>query len=163
MSSPTTENTAPIEWRLEKMPHGRLDFLDAQGRRHADVDVLRAFPVSDPAGPVAVVGDNDVELAWVESLAGVEPGLRALLEAELARREFMPVIERIDTVSDGEPAEWSVVTDRGAHRFKVGHADDILRLPDGSAVITDTFGLRYAIPSLARLDVRSRRFFERAE
>jgi len=30
-------------------------------------------------------------------------------------------------------------------------------------VISDTFGLRYAIPSLARLDARSRRFFERAE
>jgi hypothetical protein len=163
MSRNASENAARIEWRLEKKPHGRLDFLDSQGKRHDDVDVLRAFPVSDPTGPVAIVGDNDVELAWVESLAGVEPGLRSLLEEELARREFMPVIERIETVSDGEPAEWSVVTDRGAHRFKVGHADDILRLPDGSAVISDTFGLRYAIPSLARLDARSRRFFERAE
>jgi hypothetical protein len=86
-----------------------------------------------------------------------------LLEEELAKREFLPAIERILTVSDGEPAEWSVVTDRGPHRFTVGHADDILRLPDGGAMITDTVGLRYAIPSIAHLDGRSRRFFERAE
>ena len=150
-------------WRLERRRHDRLDFIDAEGRIHADVDVLRAFPVSAPAGPVAIVGDNDAELAWIESLVAVEPALRRMLEEELAKREFLPTIERILTVSDGEPAEWSVVTDRGPHRFTVGHADDILRLPDGGAMITDTVGLRYAIPSIARLDGRSRRFFERAE
>lgn len=161
----STESLDPSRpaWRLERRPHERLDFIDADGHTHADVDVLRAFPVSDPAGPVAIVGDNDAELAWIESLASVEPALRRLLEEELAKREFLPTIERILTVSDGEPAEWSVVTDRGPHRFTVGHADDILRLPDGGAVITDTVGLRYAIPSIARLDGRSRRFFERAE
>jgi hypothetical protein len=30
-------------------------------------------------------------------------------------------------------------------------------------VVIDTFGLRYTIPSIAGLDARSRRFFERAE
>jgi len=164
MSQPVSQSDAtPSEWRLERRPHGRLDFLDAEGRRHTDVDVLRAFPVSDPAGPVAIVDDNDAELAWIDSLASIELGLRLLLEEELAKREFLPTIERIESVSDGEPAEWSVVTDRGPHRFTVGHTDDILRLPDGGAVITDTFGLRYTIPSIARLDTRSRRFFERAE
>jgi hypothetical protein len=166
MESSAPNRTTPfatIEWSLEKRPHGRLDLIDAQGRIHADVDVLRAFPVSDPLGPVAIVGDNDAELAWIESLATVEPRLRAMLEEELGRREFLPVIERIEAISEGEPAEWSVVTDRGSHRFRVGHADDILRLPDSSALVTDTFGLRYAIPSIARLDARSRRLLERAE
>ena len=160
-----TDTIGPIRpaWRLECRPHGRLDFIDPEGNVFTDVDVLRAFPVSAPAGPVAIVGDNDTELAWIESLAAVEPALRRLLEEELAKREFLPTIERIIIVSDGEPAEWSVVTDRGPHRFTVGHADDILRLPDGGAVITDTVGLRYTIPSIARLDGRSRRFFERAE
>jgi hypothetical protein len=158
----TPQNTT-IEWRLERRPHGRLDFIDAQGRVHADVDVLRGFPISDPAGPVAIVGENDIELAWIDSLAAVEPGLRAALEAELSRREFLPLVERIEEVSDSEPAEWTVQTDRGRRRFKVAHADDILRLPDGGAVITDTFGVRYTIPSLSRLDTRSRRFFEKAQ
>ena len=158
----TPQNTT-IEWRLERRPHGRLDFIDAQGRVHADVDVLRGFPISDPTGPVAIVGENDIELAWIDSLAAVEPGLRAALEAELSRREFLPLVERIEEVSDSEPTEWTVATDRGRRRFKVAHADDILRLPDGGAVITDTFGVRYTIPSLSRLDTRSRRFFEKAQ
>jgi len=151
-----------VTWRLERRPHGRLDFIDAEGRPHVDVDVLRAFPISAPAGPVAIVGENDAELAWIESLADVEPGLRRLLEEELERREFVPLIERIEALSEGEPAEWSVVTDRGPHRFKVGHSDDILRLDDDSVVITDTFGVRYRIPRLADLDAASRRLFEKA-
>ena len=156
-------HTPTIEWRLESRPHGRLDFIDAQGRVHTDVDVLRAFPLSDPAGPVAIVGENDVELAWIDALADVEPALRSAIEAELSRREFLPLVERIEEVSDSEPAEWTVETDRGLRRFKVAHADDILRLPDGGAVITDTYGVRYTIPSISRLDARSRRFFEKAE
>ena len=158
----TPQNTT-IEWRLERRPHGRLDFIDAQGRVHADVDVLRAFPISDPEGPVAIVGENDVELAWIDALAAVEPALRAALEAELSRREFLPLVERIEEVSDSEPAEWTVETDRGRRRFKVAHADDVLRLPDGGAVITDTYGVRYTIQSISRLDARSRRFFEKAQ
>ena len=155
--------TPTIEWRLESRPHGRLDFIDAQGRVHTDVDVLRAFPISDPDGPVAIVGEKGVELAWIDALAAVEPALRAALEAELSRREFLPLVERIEEVSDSEPAEWTVETDRGSRRFKVAHADDVLRLPDGGAVITDTFGVRYTIPSISRLDARSRRFFEKAQ
>jgi hypothetical protein len=158
----TAQQEASPTWRLERRPHGRLDFIDSEGRTHVDVDVLRAFPISAPAGPVAIVGENDAELAWVESLAEVEPGLRKLLEEELGRREFVPSVERIESLSDGEPAEWSVITDRGPHRFKVGHGDDILRLEDDSVVITDTFGLRYRIPSLSDLDATSRRLFERA-
>lgn len=158
-----TPQNPTIEWRLERRPHGRLDFIDAQGRVHVDVDVLRAFPISDPEGPVAIVGENDVELAWINALAAVDPGLRAALEAELSRREFLPLVERIDEVSDSEPAEWTVETDRGRRRFKVAHADDVLRLPDGGAVITDTYGVRYTIPNLSHLDARSRRFFEKAQ
>jgi len=54
-----------------------------------------------------------------------------------------------------------VVTDRGPHRFKVAHADDFVAQPDGSAFVTDSYGMRYAIPSIAALDPRSRRLLER--
>lgn len=153
--------TGPLGWRLERHPHGRLDFVDAEGRRHANVDVLRAFPVSAPAGPAAIVAVDGGELAWIESLAALAAPLREILESELAQREFLPVIERIEAIADTEPAEWSVITDRGRHRFKVSHADDVVRQTDGSAFVTDTVGLRYLIPSLAALDSHSRRLLDR--
>ena len=159
---PTDPQAAPAAaWCLERRADGRLDFIDARGRRHENVDVLRAFPVTATAGPVAIVAAAGGELAWIDALAGVEPALQALLEAELAARELVPVIERIESVSDGEPAEWNVVTDRGPRSFKVRHADDIARPADGSATITDTVGMRYVIPDVAKLGARGRRLFEK--
>lgn len=150
-------------WRLERAAHGRLDFTSADGTRHVDVDVLRGFPVSAPHGPVAIVATDGTELAWIESLADLDSSLQGLLEAELSQREFLPVILRIESVSDGEPTEWSVVTDRGPRRFTVAHTDDIVSAADGSAFISDTVGVRYHIPQVSRLDGRSRRLLVRME
>jgi hypothetical protein len=152
---------SPDGWRLERHAHGRLDLVDVQGQRHHDVDVLRAFPVTAPAGPVAIIAADGGELAWVAALAELPPPLRSMLDRELAQREFLPVVERIEGISDTEPAEWSVMTDRGGHRFKVAHADDVSRVPGGSVFITDTFGMRYRIPNESTLDAHSRRLLEK--
>lgn len=158
---PRTSARSREGWSLEQHAHGRLVLVDAEGRRHDDVDVVRAFPVSAASGPVAIVAADGGELAWIDPLSDVDPPLRRIIETALAQREFLPVILRIETVSDGEPAEWLVATDRGPHRFKIAHADDITRQPDGSAFLTDTFGARYRIPSVAALDPNSRRLFEK--
>jgi hypothetical protein len=153
--------TAPDGWRLERHAHGRLDLVDMHGRRHHDVDVLRAFPVTAPAGPVAIIAADGGELAWVEALADLSDPLKSLLERELALREFLPVIEQIESISDTEPTEWLVVTDRGRHRFKVDHTDDVVRQADGGVFVTDTCGMRYRIRQEAALDSRSRRLLEK--
>jgi hypothetical protein len=152
---------SPDGWRLERHDHGRLDFVDAAGRRYHDVDVLRAFPVKAPKGPVAIIAADGGELAWIPALAGLPAPLAALLERELSQREFLPVVERIESISDAEPAEWLVLTDRGPHRFRVGHGDDVAREPNGSVFITDTFGMRYRILDIAALDTHSRRLLEK--
>ncbi len=168
MDSPSLPN-APLPhagvpaWRLERASHGRLDFVAADGQRHADVDVLRGFPVSAPVGPVAIVGADGSELAWIDHLAVLDPSLRTLLEKELSQREFLPVIERIESVSDGEPTEWSVVTDRGPRRFTVAHIDDIVYETNGGAFITDSVGMRYHIAQVSQLDNRSRRLLDRMD
>lgn len=150
-------------WRLERATHGRLDFITAGGHRHADVDVVRAFPVTAPSGPVAIVSTDGDELAWIDALAAFDQPIRGLLEQALAQREFLPVIEQIVAVSEGEPTEWSVVTDRGPRRFTVAHVEDIAYAPDGGAFITDNVGVRYRIMSVAKLDGRSRRLLDRMD
>lgn len=151
---------APAGWRLERRPDGGLDFIAADGVRETDVDIRRAFPLSAPEAGLAVVSEKGGELAWVESLATAEPALKRFLDAELSRREFVPVIERIESISEARPAEWSVITDRGPHRFNVAHPDDVARRPEGTFV-TDTAGIRYRLVSEAALDDRSRRILER--
>ncbi|MDA0254606.1 MAG: DUF1854 domain-containing protein [Planctomycetota bacterium] len=148
-------------WSLEPRRTGGVDFVAADGTRHPDVDLRRGFPLSAPREGVAVVGPDGSELAWIASLDALVPGVQALVEEVLAAREFVPVIERIEGIIEGRPAEWSVVTDRGACRFELAHPDDIARQPDGGLSITDTSGIRYRVPEPAALDVRSRRLLDR--
>ena len=151
-----------VSWRLERETNGRLDLVDGSGRRHADVDVLRAFPISDPAGAVAILGADGAELAWIDAPASLPPAERALVEAELAVRDFLPVIESIESITDGEPAHWQVRTDRGPRQFTTANADVIDRRRDGSIVITDTHGLRFLIGNRAALDRHSRRLLDKS-
>ena len=148
-------------WRLERRADGGIDFVAADGTRHRDVEIRRGFPFSAPEAGVALLTAGGSELVWIESLAACDPARAALLEAILAEREFMPLIERIIAVSEERPAEWSVVTDRGPHRFSVAHPDDVSRQPDGGVILTDTDGIRYRLPPAAALDARSRRLLER--
>ncbi len=152
--------TAPA-WRLDRRPDGRLDLVDAAGVVHADVDVLRAFPLSDPEGAVAIVGADGAELAWIEQRSSLPADERRLVEAELAVRDFLPVIESVESVTEGEPTHWQVRTDRGPRQFTTANADAIDRRRDGSIVITDTHGIRFLVRDRSGLDARSRRLIDK--
>jgi len=149
-------------WRLERRADGGIDFVATDGTRHADVEIRRGFPFSAPREGVAILTAAGNELVWITSLAVLDPPLATLLEDVLADREFMPVIQQLVSVSEGRPAEWSVVTDRGPYRFTVAHSDDVSRQPDGGFVLTDTDGIRHRIPPSAARDIRNRRLLDRA-
>ena len=101
------------------------------------------------------------ELAWLDSLENLPEALQSSLVAELATREFLPLIERIEAISDDDPPALSVVTDRGRRRFILASVDDIDRLPDGSAFVVDATGVRYRIANVAALDPTSLRLLEK--
>ena len=155
------QRSAPSAWRLIPRPHGRLDYVDAAGAVHADVDLVRAFPITAPGGPVAIVARDGVELAWIDVLDGLAEPLRGEVLRELSSREFLPVIERIEAIADSDPAEWTVFTDRGPRAFQVASPDDVERLPDGSAFVVDVAGVRYRIDDMGALDPHSRRLLDR--
>ncbi len=131
------------------------------GREHRRVMVIRAFPVSAPDGPVAVIDATGRELLWAESLQAFAPGDRHLLAADLAAGEFLPRVEAILSASRREPISWQVLTDRGPHRFVLAAHDAVVRHPDGTATVTDTAGICYLIPAVRQLDRRSRRLLDR--
>jgi hypothetical protein len=149
-------------WRLDRRTDGSIDVVTADGTRHADVEIRRAFPFSAPREGLALLTSGGTELVWIASLESLDPALVAILEAVLAEREFMPVIEQLVSVSEGRPAEWNVVTDRGPYRFTIAHPDDVSRQPDGGFVLTDTDGIRHRIPPSAARDSRNRRLLDRA-
>src|SRR4051794_38943128 len=108
---------------------GRLVLIDGEGRRHAGVEPVRAFPITDPNRWVSLCDADGSEVAWVVDLEDLEPPIRRILEEELARREFVPVVRRIVRVSgDAVPADWNVETDRGPTRFTLDSEEGLRRL-----------------------------------
>ncbi len=141
---------------------GRLVLVDAAGRRHVGIEPIRAFPLSDPKRAIALINVEGVEVLWIENLDLLPSATRKLLTDELARREFMPVIERIVSVSStNDPSQWQVRTDRGATQFLLKSDDDVRRIGVHGAMLIDAAGTRYLAPDTRTLDAASRRVLER--
>lgn len=158
-------NTAdlPSALQLQRNAHGRLVLTLPCGTVHADVVPVRAFPIAAPQEGLSLIGSDGHELLWIERLADVPLQPRRLLEEELSLREFVPVIERICSVSSfSTPCTWTVDTDRGAAQFVLKGEEDIRRLQGRSALlIAAGDGVQYTVRDTAALDKASRRLLER--
>ncbi|MFO0958415.1 MAG: DUF1854 domain-containing protein [Isosphaeraceae bacterium] len=158
MSDP---NGQSHDFRLERDDFGRLVLTDAEGQRSVGVEPVRAFPITDPARNVAIVDAEGRELVLIADLDALPADLRATLDREFARREFIPVISRIRKVhGESHPTEWDVRTDRGAVKFTVNSDDDIRHMGPNRALIVDSQGVRYLIDDIAGLDAASKRILE---
>ena len=149
-------------WTLRRDPHGRLQLITADAQVHDGVTPVRAFPLAAPDEGVSLVGADGHELAWIERPAALPPAQRALLAEELAQREFVPVIERIRSVSTfSTPSTWEVDTDRGTTQLVLKAEEDIRRLGNGRLLILDSRGIQFIVPDQFALDRASRRLLNR--
>ncbi len=146
---------------LSRDPWGRLVLELADGRQIVGATAARMFPVSSPGGPIALCDGSGNEITWLRQLSDTPPAIRELLEDELSRRDFIPVIQRIVAVSSlSEPCEWQVETDRGPTKFILKSEEDVHRIGPHRAIIIDARGLRFLLDDSRRLDASSRRFAE---
>jgi len=135
---------------------------DAGGVRHVAVQPVRAFPLSAPDEGLSLVSAEGVELAWIDRPETLPAAQRAMLDEELAQREFVPVILRLRSVSTfSTPSTWEVDTDRGPTRLVLKGEDDIRRLAGGALLIADRQGLPFFVKDRFALDRGSRRLLER--
>lgn len=147
---------------LLKDDRGQLTLLDAAGRRHENVEPIRAFPISDPEHWISLCDPNGREIVQIRDLAELSVEQRTLLLSELTRREFVPVIRRIESISSlAEPCEWFVDTDRGPTSFVLNSDEHVRKLGQDRALILDSHGLRYLVPDAKQLDAHSRRLLSR--
>ncbi len=157
----TAPQTSVPKFSLHYDNWGRLVLTDADGQVHEGVTPVRAFPLSDPNHWLSIVNQRGTELACIPDPQQLPAATRETLLTALTRSEFIPVIERIIDATQGEPAEWRVVTDRGERTFVLKGDDDIRTLSDGRLIVTDSDGVRYLISEVRRLDSHSRRMLER--
>jgi hypothetical protein len=142
----------------------RLVMIDAAGREHVGVEVVRAFPISQPDHWISICDADGHEILALDDIHQLPQEIRKVLLEELAQREFVPVIRRIVKVwNQTDPQEWQVVTDRGPTSFCVDSDEDIRRMEPRQVLIVDGHGIRYRIPDTLQLDARSRRILDRYE
>ncbi|MFZ4535992.1 DUF1854 domain-containing protein [Propionivibrio sp.] len=154
-------NSTP-DYQLGRDTFGRLLFTGKDGELHEGVVPVRAFPISSPDHGIALVDAHGSELAWIDQLSDLPDELRTLVEAELASREFMPVISRIINVSSfATPSTWQVITNHGDTNLVLKGEEDIRRLASPGLLITDSHGIHYLIHDRYALDQHSRKILDR--
>ena len=151
-----------INYQLQHDARGRLTFTGEDGQLHESVVPVRAFPIAAPDAGVALVDPHGHELAWIDRLSELPQPLRALIENELASREFMPVIKQIESVSSyATPSTWQIVTDHGDTALVLKGEEDIRRLAPPALLIADSNGINYLIHDRYALDKTSRKILDR--
>jgi hypothetical protein len=155
-------STGRTTFTLARNAFGKLRMTLANGTFHDGVLPVRAFPISAPAGSVALVSAEGRELAWLADLNELDADTRALVAEELATREFMPEIVRIRAVSGyTTPSVWEIDTDRGPTTLTLKGEEDIRRLASPMLLIADTHGVQYLIRDFSALDRASRKLLDR--
>ncbi len=149
-------------FQLARNAFGRLVLTGADGNTFDNVVPVRAFPIQAPDDGIAIVSVDGAEVAWIERLADVPQAMRQLIEEELAGREFMPQVSRINTVTSfATPCTWNIDTDRGPTDFVLRGEEDIRRIGPNALLIADSHGIHFLIRDLTALDRHSRRILDR--
>jgi hypothetical protein len=134
----------------------------ANGEVHTGVYPVRAFPISAPQDGMSLIGEDGHELQWITSTVDLPAESRALIEVELALREFMPEINRISAVSSfATPSKWQISTNRGDTELLLKAEDHIRRLTHTTLLITDGYGVSFLIRDIDTMDHHSRRLLDR--
>ena len=117
---------------------------------------MRAFPISMREQYISLRDMAGNELGMIRDLGELDKDSRKLLEAEIRRRYFTPVIQRLISLRDKFGiVEWEVETDRGARNFLTRSLHDSLKETEAGLIITDVENNRYEIRSYSDLDPHS--------
>jgi hypothetical protein len=147
---------------LERDALGQLVFIDAVGTYHVGVYPIRAYPITAPGAGISIMDQSGKELCWFDGITAIPEGELALIEEELATREFMPVIEKITKVSTfATPSIWDIETDRGPTRIRLKGEEDIRRIAGNMLLIADSNGLQFLIKDSTQLDKVSKKLLDR--
>lgn len=128
------------------------------------VQIARAFPFSNPDRFIGLRDSNDKDIGMLETLNGLDAASRAIVDEELMRRYFVPVVRRVVSVREerGGLTTWEVETDKGPHTFLVNNLRDALNeLTPTRVLITDIEGTRWEFPDIGQLDEKSTTVLQR--
>jgi hypothetical protein len=151
-----------LNFQLRRDSFGKLVLTTAEGEEHVGVIPVRAFPIQAPTRGISLVREGGKEVAWIDDLDQVPDEIRALLQAEIEGREFIPEILHIKDVSSfATPCTWYVQTDRGDTEFVLKVDEDIRRVGEASLLIADNHGINFLVRDMFHIDRHSRKILDR--
>ncbi len=154
--------TAPQCLNLARNAFGQLVLTTSDGQVCNGVLPVRAFPIQSPEDGISLVSPDGHEVTWIEQLGQVSEPAQSLIREALQGREFMPCIERIDSVTSfSTPCTWRVKTDRGDTTFVLRGDEDIRRVGSTLLLVTDSHGIQFLIRDAAHLSKESRKILDR--
>ncbi|HSV74565.1 MAG TPA: DUF1854 domain-containing protein [Chthonomonadales bacterium] len=114
----------------------------------------RAFPLSDPAHYIGLLDAAGKDVGMIVDPAQLDAESRAVLEEELDRRYFLPVVRRVISVTEEfGTIYWTFETDRGRKEAVVRSLrDNLQEVAADRVLLTDVEGNRYDIPDFNALD-----------
>jgi hypothetical protein len=149
-------------FQLLRNSYGRLVLTAENGDIHDGITPVRAFPIAAPDEGLSLVNYEGHEVAWIDKLTDLPPAIGQLIEADLASREFVPEIERIEAVSSFAcPSTWQLLTNRGKAELILKGEEDIRRLSQTRLLIADAHGIQFLIRDLSTLDRQSKKLLDR--
>lgn len=121
------------------------------------VSVARAFPLSDPGHYIGFIDGAGKDVGLIHEPDHLDADSRHVLEEELEKRYFVPVVERVLTVKEEfGTIYWKVMTDRGEKEVVVRSLKENLQeLSSSRVIITDVDGNRFEFPDIHKLDGKS--------
>jgi hypothetical protein len=133
----------------------RLTLRDDRSWRK--VSVARAFPLSDPDHYIGFLDGDGKDIGLMHDPSQLDPESRQIVNEELERRYFVPVVERVLTVKEEfGTVYWTVETDRGKKEIIVRNIrDNLQELSASRVIITDVDGNRFEFPDTSKLDGKS--------
>ncbi len=131
---------------------------DNKRERIGVFEAKRAFPFEKEEEFIILVSEDGTDLGFIRRLCDRTAEEQALLQKELKRRYFMPVITKIHRVKEQFAfSYWKVDTDCGPLEFSVRDTYKSLIHLGRRIIVTDADGNRYDIPDSTKLDHASRK------
>lgn len=152
----------PAEARFSETPGGFVRLAIGEHETYPRVALYRAFPFTYQDRYISVRDMEGKEIGMIKELRAFDEATVKLIERELERRYFTPIIRRIESIKEEFGyAYWTVETDAGPRRFTVREMQyNVLLLSPEHVLIIDVDGNRYEIPNYERLDAKSRKYIE---
>lgn len=151
----------PSKVRLTKDRGGWL-LLTMEGEPEpVRVRPARNFPLTDPEHYISLLTEDENEVGVIYDPKELEPRSRRLLRGLLERIYFLPVITKINSITEEFGImRWDVETSKGPRVFEVSGRHDVRLITQSHVLVRDIDGNRYHIPNIHKLDADSRHMME---